>query len=243
MTRTLLLRPSLCLVVLVALLLPGAYASAGQKGSGGVPLTATFDPTQRLGGDAISNTYADGQNCSDIGICLRVQLISNSKTLALDTRGTDGPRQLTINFTDFCGKTDANNNLVVDCGLLSGLNPDPNSNSGFPFSSAIVRTEALLEVLLSRPFPNSGSVTGLVKLWFTQNGVDYRIDWQDVTVASQDLGQWTVSTDSSSEVAGLSELSGKRTRPGDIGNKGFYKIPFVLDACEGVLASCPPPAP
>ncbi len=217
----------LFLLIFVALLLPGAYASAG----GSIPLIVTVaGPGDNcpggltgdlvvsggsVGSCATTTAYIDGDSCTDPTTCipLRVQLISNSKTLALDTRGTEGPRTLVVHFGTCTG---------------SCASPTPRVPAGTDGNGDLT-VPGLLEVLLRSSFTSIGtSQNGIAKFWFTDDsGLSWRIDWPSVQVTRVAVDEWEIVplTD-----AGLSLLTGLRTKPGTIGTNGTYSIPFLLDA-------------
>lgn len=242
MNRTV-VRSSLCLAVAIALLVPAVYVVAG----GGVPLIVTIDNAGGLKGDNKKQdypylspyTYYTDYTDGDPGTItvLRVQLMSNNKNLALDTRGAG--RYLRVDFGTLHDPD------YTKC-LTSGLSIPELKRIGLTTfldeTSSVFETEALFQVLLSQPFPSLTeppmSVSGVAKLWFTtMDGSDWRVDWPEVKVmpkAPVVLGDrvhrvWEVTA---TTYAGLSKLSGKRTKPGSIGTEGCYSIPIFLIATE-----------
>lgn len=172
--------------------------------------------------DVSSATYVHGADCGNN--CQRVQFDSGNKILTLDTRGTTGPRQVTVDFTDSCRSGDG----------CPGLG-DPAVFGGS------ITTDGLLNVFLDFPYtsmtPCSPKVCpeaelAFAKFWFTDpddSSVTWRIDWRSLRVLRMSETTWYVIADAcdGTQVAGLSKLVGKRTQPKTVFS-GFYKIPFFL---------------
>lgn len=172
-----------------------------------------------------SSSYVDGSNCGNN--CLRAYINSNNTILTLDTRGTSGPRQVTVGFAQPCGQTDG-------C-------PGPAGSSAV-FGGSIT-TPALLNVYLNVPYTSMAVCTStacpeaepaFAKLWFndpSDSSVQWRIDWAYLRVLRLSANAWYVIADAcdGGQIAGLSRLQGTRTRPKTVFN-GYYKIPFFLTA-------------
>ncbi len=171
-----------------------------------------------------STSYANNGSCGSN--CLKVQFNSNNATFALDTRGTAGPRAFTLNFTEPC----------LTCAGPAG------SPSVFGGS---VTTPALLNVFLDFPFTSMSVCSSttcpeaqpaFAKLWFTDpndSSVTWRVDWSYLRVLRMSSNTWYFVGDEcdGSQVAGLSKLTGNRTRPKTVFN-GYYLIPFFYAAVQ-----------
>lgn len=233
--RHALVRSSWCLAVAIALLLPAAYADAKSHKTAGpdTPMevlvtngpNADCDPPTgltRLQGDtdACATSYVDNTDCDTTVnpscIPLRVKLISGGKTLTLDTRGTDTrteagdgtplPRTLILDFIE-C--------VEGACVLPPGTIPIV---EGEEVIHKLLETPGLLEVFLN---------DGVAKFWFTDStGVEWRVHWNNVGVSGDCKAGCTLTAGQ----AGLSQLTGKRTKPGDFEKDGRYNIPFELTA-------------
>ncbi len=182
----------------------------------------------------VSTEYAHNADCdSATNICLRVQFDSNNKTLTFDTRGTSGPRTVTVSFAQPCNLTGcpgpAGNPEVFGDGNLSTT------------ADQSLTTTGLLNVFLDFPYTSMAVCSSttcpeaqpaFAKFWFTDpndSSVTWRIDWQFLRVLRMSTNTWYLIADDcdGSQVAGLSKLQGSRTRPKTVFN-GFYLIPFFV---------------
>lgn len=185
-----------------------------------------FVPSWEKVSNESSTSYAHNADCGNN--CQRVQFDSNNKVLTLDTRGTFGPRTVTVSFGLSCD--------------LPGC-PAPAGNTAITFDTqpaGTVTTPGLLNVFLDFPFTSMAECTSttcpeaqpaFAKFWFTDPGdpsVTWRIDWQYLRVLRMSSDTWYLIADScDSWIAGLSKLEGSRTRPKTVFN-GFYLIPFFI---------------
>lgn len=174
-------------------------------------------------GGLVSTRYDHGDDCGNN--CQRVQFDSGNKILTLDTRGTTGPRRIAVDFTDSCGLADGCPGPAGDPAVFGGL----------------LSTDGLLNIFLDFPYLSMGVCSSttcpeaqpaFAKFWFTDpddSSVTWRIDWTFLRVLRMSETTWYVIADAcdGTQVAGLSKLIGKRTRPKTVFN-GFYKIPFFL---------------
>lgn len=192
------------ITAVIPLLFLAMSAGTAEAGKGGIPLAVTLDNTVagfRGDGTGSSAEYVDGDASSCATTCLRVQLISNAKTLTFDTRGTT---------------------RVVN---VESTTP--------PFS----KIQGLFEVLSSVPLtsmglgePNSQHVPA--RLWFEDDGVNWRVDWARVRVVKHSATLWHVIAESGdkSDEAGLSRLdNSKRAKPRTV-LTGMFKVPFFITA-------------
>lgn len=171
-----------------------------------------------------STTYAHNSNCGNN--CLRAQINTNSKIITLDTRGTSGPRTLSVDFS-------------TPCQGCPGPAGDPTVFGGS------VTAEGLLDVYLNFPFTDMGVCSSttcpeaepaFAKFWFADPSnadVTWRVDWNYLRVLRISESTWYILADQcdGTQVAGLSELIGKRTRPKAVFN-GYYLIPFFQAAVK-----------
>lgn len=170
-----------------------------------------------------STAYADGDSCGNN--CLRVQFASSNKTFAFDTRGTSGPRKLTVNFFQPCGTSQGCPGPAGDPSVFGGS----------------VTTAGLLDIFLDFPYTSMAVCSStacpeaqpaFAKFWFTDpsnSSVTWRIDWSYLRVLRMSSNTWYVVADEcdGSQVAGLSQLVGNRTQPKTVFN-GYYEIPFFI---------------
>lgn len=192
---------------------------------GGPWTYSPLDPSYTLS----STLYVDKEDCSTTNNCLRVQFNSNSKILSLDTRGT------------FFAPTGKSRTLEVDFKTPYG--PSPVERAWFHGSTVV--TPALLDVFLDIPYTSMGICSTasttcpeadqvFAKLWFTDSkdpSVTWRVDWLNLRVLRMSNRVWYFIGDAcdGTQVAGLSKLTGSRTRPKTIFN-GNYLIPLFIAA-------------
>lgn len=168
-----------------------------------------------------STAYLNGTDCGST--CVRAQLGSKNKTLSFDSRGT--PRTLAVSFAEPCGSAEG----------CQGPSGDPAVFGGS------IATPLLLNVFLDSPFTAMQVCSStacpeaqpaFAKAWFAdpaQADATWRIDWQYLRVLRVAPGAWYVVADAcdGTQIAGLSKLTGQRTRPKTVLN-GYYRIPFFL---------------
>ena len=174
-----------------------------------------------------STTFAHNTNCGTN--CQRAQINTNSKIITLDTRGTSGPRTISLDFSNSCGQAQG-------CPGPAG---DP-----LVFGGSIA-TEGLLDVYLNFPFSDMAVCSStaclegepaFAKFWFadpSNSDVTWRVDWNYLRVLRVSQSTWYIIADQcdGTQVAGLSKLTGKRTRPKAVFN-GYYTIPFFQAAVK-----------
>ena len=194
----------------------GVVAGPTSAYSTGAPWTATTNLS--------STTYSDKADCGNN--CLRAQFNSNDKILSFDTRGTVGPRKVKLDFSHPC----------QGCAGPAG--------SPGVFGGSIT-TDGLLDVYLDFPYTSMEVCTStacpeaqpaFAKFWFTDpsdTSVTWRVDWQFLRVLRISTDTWYVIADScdGTQIAGLSSLTGKRSRPKTVFN-GYYLIPFFHAAVK-----------
>jgi hypothetical protein len=176
---------------------------------------------------ATSTEYLHNTFCAASGSpCIRAQFNSDNKILTLDTRGTAGPRTVKLDFMHPCGE--------LGC-------PQP-AGSPTVFGGSLT-TPALIDVTFNVPFTRMAVCTSVAcpeaepafaKLWFTDPtdlSVTWRIDWAYLRVLRMSATTWYIVADEcdGTQIAGLSKLTGARTRPKSVFN-GYYVIPFFLVA-------------
>lgn len=177
-------------------------------------------------GGLSSTLYVDGADCASSNSCLRVQFNSNNKTLTIDTRdtlGPSGPRTLSVAL-DPCIEADG-------CPGL-GTTPSFGSTTTQPM---------IMNVFLSFPYTQMSVCNSAIcpeaqevfaKLWFldpTDASVTWRVDWVSLRMLRMSENTWYLIAGicDGTEVAGLSKLTGSRTRPKTIFN-GYFKTPFFI---------------
>ncbi len=195
------------------------------------PMTAyqPFGPWTLASGLS-STSYVAGTDCGTN--CLQVGFRSNNTIFSLDTRGTTtatGPRTLSVSF-------------ATPCGTAQGC-PGP-AGSPTVFGGHI-SPPGLLNVFLDFPYTNmqvcssatcSEAQPAFAKFWFAdpfEKNVTWRIDWHFLRVLRLSANTWYLIGDEcdGSQVAGLSQLIGNRTRPKTVFN-GYYKMPFFYAAAQ-----------
>jgi hypothetical protein len=181
-----------------------------------------------------SSQYVDGQSCGNN--CLRATISSSYTTLNLDTTGT--PRKITLDFTHPCSEFDcptpAGSTTVFSNGKFTGaglLNVFLESSvSGATFATMdVCSTGKALGGLY--PYCPEARLS-YAKFWFTDaSGNNWRVDWYALRVLRMSAKTWYIIADQcdGTEVAGLSLLTGDRTRPKTVFN-GWYKIPLLITA-------------
>lgn len=192
-------------------LLPDGIAGTGSAWGMNYSFTETTGLT--------SGVYDNASYCRSDGSCLRSEFNTSDKNFTLDTRTTANPlRTFTLDFTD-------------------PFNPDPNT----PSFGASLTTSGLFQIL------GSSSMTAMrvcssracpealqfqAKFWFTdpvRTDVTWRVDWSHLRILRMSQDTWYFIADScdGSQVAGLSELIGNRTKPREVKN-GTYLVPLFI---------------
>lgn len=188
------------------------------------PMTAyEFGSPWALATGLSSTGYADGSDCGQN--CLRVQFNSGLKILSFDTRGTLGPRKMSLNFSEPCGQAEGCPGPGGDPAVFGGSLSTPgllNVFLDFPFTD--------MEVCTSTACPEAQPA--FAKFWFTDpadSQVTWRVDWYYLRVLRMSADAWYVIADAcdGTQIAGFSKLEGNRGRPKTVFN-GYYKIPFFL---------------
>ena len=166
-----------------------------------------------------SGLYENGTYPVSPGSFLRVEFNTNNKNFLIDTRTTANPvHGFTLDFT-------------------RPYNPAVNVP---PFGSTLPTT-ALFEVLgqqsltsmavcSSKDCPESRHIQA--KLWFDDPNaadVEWRVDWAFIRVLRVSTGVWYFLADQcdGSQVAGLSQLIGNRTKPREV-NSGTFLMPLFI---------------
>lgn len=239
---------------------PNSEACSEANVADGIAFQPGFDPEIPLRGDGIgagfptvydfggpwaaldgfgATPYVDGADTGPEGSVI-ARFEQGGKVLNLDTRGTAGPRKVTINFQSPCD----------DCPGPAG---DPQDVVA-AFGSDVIQVEALLNIFLefnyedmgvcdanNGPSPSNASYTGsracleagnaFAKLWFTTPaGETWRLDWNFLRVLRMDNDTWYFigGACDGSQVVGLSALEpSKRKQPKTVFS-GYYKIPFFF---------------
>lgn len=175
-----------------------------------------------------SAEYVAGTYCnSSTGVCLGVKFNHNEKTLSLDTRGTQGPRTVALNFAP-----------CTSCSIPGSSTPFGNSVT-YPVS-----TTGLLSVFLDNPFTSMSvcssatcaeAQSGFAKFWFNDPAGDpnltYRIDWPIVRVLRMSQTTWYVVGNGCDgfQVGNLMRLHNNR-RKVTTSFQGSYLFPFFISA-------------
>ncbi len=205
---------------------PTPFWTSNFTGDSAVPGPTTayqFDPPWTLATGLSSSSYTHGSDCG--ANCLRVQFNSDLRTLSFDTRGTSGPRSFSLDFTQPC--------TLGSCGV-------PGGDAGV-FGGSL-STPGLLNIFLDFPFTSMEVCTStacpeaqpaFAKFWFTDpsnSKVEWRVDWAFLRVLRMSETTWYVIADGcdGTQIAGLSKLEGKRTRPRTVFN-GYYLMPFFVE--------------
>ncbi len=173
-----------------------------------------------------STVYQDNTFCG--ANCVHALLNANNKILSLDTRGTIGPRKLTLDFSQPCD--------VLGC-------PSP-AGSPRVFGGSVT-TPMLVNISLTFPYTSMGVCTsagcpeaerGFAKIWFSdpsEPDVTWRVDHANIRMLRMSETTWYIIADGcdGTQVAGLSKLIGNRTRPKTVFN-GYYLMPFFIEAVK-----------
>lgn len=213
-----------------------AFAGDGQSAGAASAWNAGGLWTEATG--LSSTAYVNNSNCGTS--CLRAEFRPGNK-LVFDTRGTTGPRAMSLSLAQPCGPSEG-------CPGPAG---DPTALGG------AVTTPALLNVFLDSSFTSMAVCTSrgcpegqpaFAKLWFDDpaaSDVTWRVDWANLRVLRVSSSTWYLVGDvcDGTQVAGLSKLTGRRSRPKTVFN-GYYKIPFFMGALrlsplEGGLSGQP----
>jgi len=204
----------------------GTSAFSGDNTSGPTTAYDVGGPWTTASG-LTSATYTHNTDCGTN--CMRAQINTNSKIITLDTRGTATPRKVSLDFSNACG-------MAQGCPGPAG---DPTVFGG------ALATEGLLDVYLNFPFTDMAVCTSttcpeaepaFAKFWFADPSnpdITWRVDWNYLRVLRVSDSTWYVIADQcdGTQVAGLSALTGKRTRPKAVFN-GYYLIPFFTSAVK-----------
>ncbi len=174
-------------------------------------------------------TYVNGGDCNRTSnVCLGVKLNHNEKTLSLDTRGTNGPRTVKLDFSAPC----------TTCGTVI---------KSLEFGKTL-DIPMLVSVFLDSPFTGMGICSStacpeaqpaFVKLWFddppprSDRLVTWRVDWPYVRVLRMSANTWYVLADGcdGSQVASLYKRHNDQKRV-SISFQGKYLMPFFLSAVK-----------
>ena len=184
------------------------------------------------GWDEMSNPsvlYEDGKDCG--AACLRAQFISSDKVLTIDTNKT--PRTLSLDF-----------GYPFDPSMNPWVEPDPSMPAeGSPLGPRVLNVAGLFEVLgapgslkdmkvcTTRACPEATQQT-YARYWFADPAnpdVSWRLNWNFTRVlrVSPDVWYFIDGACDGSRSAGLSKLSGNRTRPRET-NMGWYLMPLFI---------------
>ncbi len=167
----------------------------------------------------VSGLYENGTYPASSGSWLRSEFNTSNKNFLIDTRTTAKPlRTFTVDFTD-------------------PLEPAVNVP---PFGSTL-STAGLFEALGSFSLTSMGVCSSTscpearnirAKFWFTDPAaadVEWRVDWQFIRVLRVSSATWYFIADAcdGSQVAGLSQLIGNRTKPREV-NSGTFLVPLFI---------------
>jgi len=188
--------------------------------------TSAYDvsSTWQTVGSLSSSQYVDGGSCNTSSrVCIGAGFNHSGNTLSLDTRGTQGPRVLTVDFGETCGT----------CGV-------PGSNTAL---GGRLGTPALVSVFLDVGFTDMAicssracleAEAAFVKLWFddpnpTLKNQKWRVDWPYVRVLRMSANTWYVVANAcdGSQVSSLYKLQNDKRRS-STSLQGQYLMPFLL---------------
>jgi len=167
-----------------------------------------------------SGSYADGTYPSSQSSALRVIFQTNNKVFSIDTRSTAKPlRKFSLDFgapydpptnVPPFGAQYATSGLFQISGLNSLTSMGVCSTTDCPEWRAIKGT-----FWFDDPDPNAD--------------IQWRIDWAFTRVLRVSTNTWYIIADAcgGSQVAGLSQLIGNRTKPREV-NSGYYLMPFFM---------------
>ena len=209
-----------------------------QTGQGCPGIPATVHDTVGFGPDAIpgasfawdffigpwtaqtgmaSGIYEDGTFPASVGSALRTEFLTNNKVFAIDTRTTAKPlRKFNLDFNKpydppvnvpRIGSTYTTPGLFQISGLQSLTSMAVCSSTDCPEWRAIKAT-----------------------FWFDETpDVQWRVDWASVRVLRVSTNSWYIIADAcnGTQVAGLSELTGNRTKPREV-NSGYFLMPLFI---------------
>jgi len=172
--------------------------------------------------DLTSGSYRNGDFCSATGSCLRAEFSTSDKVFSLDTRSTSPAQTLTVDFsapwnpsTGTPGTNKAPWATFTSVGLLQVSATDAITGMG---------------VCSSKACPEARQIN--TKYWFNDaQGNQWRIDWGAIRVLRVKSNVWYFIADAcgGSQLAGLSELVGTRTKPREVLN-GYFLIPMFFSA-------------
>ena len=169
-----------------------------------------------------SGLYTNGSDCSAAGSCLRAEFSTSDKVFSLDTRSTSPAQTFTLDFsspwnpsTGQPGTNHAPWPTFTTTGLLQVNGTDAMTG---------------MQVCTSKACPEARQIN--TKFWFNDaQGNQWRIDWAAIRVLRIQTNLWYFIADTcgGSQLAGLSQLEGTRTKPRDVLN-GYFLIPMFFAA-------------
>jgi hypothetical protein len=164
-----------------------------------------------------SGIYEDGTFPASVSSALRTEFLTNNKVFAIDTRTTSKPlRKFNLDFNQpydppvnvpRIGSTYTTPGLFQISGLQSLTSMSVCSSTDCPEWRAIKAT-----------------------FWFDETpDVQWRVDWASVRVLRVSTNSWYIIADAcnGTQVAGLSELTGNRTKPREV-NSGYFLMPLFI---------------
>jgi len=164
-----------------------------------------------------SGIYEDGTFPASVSSAQRTEFLTNNKVFAIDTRTTAKPlRKFNLDFSqpaDTSTATPRIGSSVTTAGL---------------FQISDLRSLTSMEVCSSTDCPEWRAIKGT--FWFDETpDIQWRVDWAFVRVLRVSTNSWYIIADAcgGSQVAGLSELQGNRTKPREV-NSGYFLMPLFI---------------
>jgi hypothetical protein len=165
-----------------------------------------------------SGSYEDGTYPSSQSSALRAIFQTNNKVFSIDTRSTAKPvRTFNLDFNHSYDGSPA---------------PRIGANVGTPglFQISSLNSLTSMAVCTTTDCPEWRAIKAT--FWFddpTDPDVEWRVDWAFTRVLRVSTNTWYIIADAcgGSQVAGLSELQGNRTRPREV-NSGYFLMPLFI---------------
>jgi hypothetical protein len=170
----------------------------------------------------LSSLYVDKEDCGPN--CLNAQFDANAKIFSFDTRGTQPLRKLTVSLAHPCNDP--------GCPGPIGNPADLNGSYSGPTLMNISMTDSYRDMAVCSSTACPQAQPGFAKVWFNDPNdasTQWRIDWAYVRILRMSETVWYVISNGcdGTQIAGLSRLTGNRTRPRTVFN-GYFKIPFFV---------------
>ena len=163
-----------------------------------------------------SGSYEDGTYPSSQSSALRAIFQTNNKNFSMDTRNTAKPvRKFNLDFsTSYDGSPAPRIGTSVS---TAGL-----------FQVSSLNSLTSMEVCSTTDCPEWRAIKAT--FWFDEtDDIQWRVDWAFTRVLRVSTNTWYIIADAcgGSQVAGLSELQGNRTKPREV-NSGYFLMPLFI---------------